>query len=52
MRARMTFVVWFITCLLAGCLHAPKHATAPEPWPLTMKVQVWMKVILLQFASK
>lgn len=40
MRVTMTLVVWFVTSLLAGCLHAPKHATAPEAWPLGLRVEL------------
>ena len=40
MRVTMTLVVWFVTSLLAGCLHAPKHATTPEAWPLGLRVKL------------
>lgn len=40
MRAKTMLVVWFATFLVTGCLHAPKHAVAPEPWPLQLSVQL------------
>jgi len=40
MRIRMTLALTFLTWVLGGCLHAPKHATAPEPWPLALNLQL------------
>ena len=31
--------VWGLI-FLVGCLHAPKHVTAPEPWPMTLDVRL------------